>query len=348
MFDTNHETQSDSTTNEELFLNSFNFDFNFEDQDKKKTKKIQQEALQNENVEYIPKHDYDGWFYTLTPVPILLRSKEGPNQLKQSIDHLYFHRKFEESLTLSLEFIEFIEKCNGLSDEKEIKLYNPNKLNNTREIVEIASRSALQLGNVELAVNCVNKLISNEPGHMRLRGIVYAKGGHYADSIYWYIKYLQVRNNDYKIWKEMAYTFLYCYCHSAQSELDFITDITKAIQETLHNTLTTQLALICINRAYKLMLITPWATSISYINSRFTREKQEIEDLSNCLEKGGVNVEETMSVLNNLDDETIKNIIAENGLEGFDFGMVRWILTESKISANDINSMDHERLAKNL
>ena len=36
----------------------------------------------------------------------------------------------------------------------------PNKLNNTREILEIASRSALQLGNVKLAVNCVNKLAS--------------------------------------------------------------------------------------------------------------------------------------------------------------------------------------------
>jgi len=283
------------------------------------------------------------------PVPVLLRSKEGPTQLKQSIEHLYFHRQFEESLRLSLEFIEFIEKCNDFSDEKEIKLYNPNRLNNTREMLEIASRSALQLGNVKLAVNCVNKLISNEPGHMRLRGIVYAKGGHYADSIHWYIKYLQVRNNDYKIWKEMGHTFLYCYCHSAQPKLDFTTNIMKIIQEIVHNTLTTQLALICINRAYKLMLKIPWATSISYINSRFTREKQEIEDLSNWLEKGGVNVEETMSLLNNLEEnKTTDNIIAENDLEKVDLGMIRWILVESKTNVNEMYSMDQERLAKDL
>src|SRR5437763_1700951 len=106
------------------------------------------------------------------------------------------------------------------------------------------------------------------------------------DSIQWYIKYLQIRNNDYKIWKEMGHTFLYCYYHFAQPKLDFITNIMKTIaQEILHNTLATQLALICVNRAYKLMLTTPWATSISYINSRFTREKQEIEELLSYLEK---------------------------------------------------------------
>ncbi|CAB4478089.1 hypothetical protein RhiirA5_493640 [Rhizophagus irregularis] len=344
MVDSNHEIQSDPV-NDELFLDFFNFDFNFEDQDKKKRKKIINETSQN-NFEYIPKHDYDGWFHTFIPVPTLLRSKEGPSQLKQSIEHLYFHRKFEESLRLSLEFIEFIEKYNGHSNEKEFELHNPNKLNNTREMLEIASRSALQLGDVKLAVNCVNKLISNEPGHMQLRGIVYAKGGHYADSIYWYIKYLQVRNNDYKIWKEMGHTFLYCYCHSAQLDT---ANIMKTIQEISHNTLTMQLALICINHAYRLMLKTSWATSISYINSRFAREKQEIEDLSSYLEKGGVNVEETMSLLDNLkENRTKENIIAENGLEGFDLEMIRWILVESKISVYEMYLVDQERLAKDL
>ncbi len=92
-------------------------------------------------------------------MPTLLRSKGGPTQIKQSIEHLYFHRKFEESLRLSLEFVEFIEQCNNLSDEKEIKLHNPNRLNNPREMLEIASRSALQLRNIKLAVNCVDKLV---------------------------------------------------------------------------------------------------------------------------------------------------------------------------------------------
>jgi hypothetical protein len=144
----------------------------------------------------------------------------------------------------------------------------------------------------------------------------------------------------------MGHTFLYYYCHSAQLELDSTTDIMKTIQEILHNTLTTQLALICINRAYRLMLKTPWATSISYINSRFAREKQEIEDLSNYLEKGGVNVEETMSILDNLEEnKTTENIIAENDLEGFDLEMIRWILVESK---SEMHLTDQERLAKDL
>jgi hypothetical protein len=132
--------------------------------------------------------------------------------------------------------------------------------------------------------------------------------------------------------------------------LDFTTNITKTItREILHNTLATQLALICVNRAYKLMLATSWTTSISYINSRFTREKQEIEELLNCLEKIVVNVEETMSLLNNLEEnEETKNMIAENGLEGFDRGTIKWILSESKISVNAVHSMDQERLAKDL
>lgn len=54
MADTNHEIQSDP--NDELFLNSFNFDFNFEDQ---KRNEIIHETSQN-NFGYIPKHDYDG------------------------------------------------------------------------------------------------------------------------------------------------------------------------------------------------------------------------------------------------------------------------------------------------
>ena len=62
MLDSNQEAQSPSTTNNELFLDFFNFDFNFEDQDKKKARKIirQQETSQNQNFEYIPKLDYDG------------------------------------------------------------------------------------------------------------------------------------------------------------------------------------------------------------------------------------------------------------------------------------------------
>ena len=62
MLDSNQEAQSPSTTNNELFLDFFNFDFNFEDQDKKKARKIirQQETSQNQNFEYIPKNDYDG------------------------------------------------------------------------------------------------------------------------------------------------------------------------------------------------------------------------------------------------------------------------------------------------
>ncbi|CAI2185872.1 14547_t:CDS:2 [Funneliformis geosporum] len=331
--------------------------FDFEEQDTKKTEKVtsqKNQVLQNENLEYIPKHDYDGWFHTTTTsFSILLRSKGGPTQIKQSIEHLYFHRRFEESLRLSLEYIKFIEQCNNLSDKKEIKIYNPNRLNNPREMLEIASRCALQLKNVKLAVKCIDKLasdlekVSNEPGHMRLRGMIYATGGRYADSIHYYIKYLQIRNNDYKIWKEMSHTFLYCYYHFANPKEDFTTDLMKiTTQGIFQSTLITKLALICIKRAYELMLITPWATSVNYINSRFTHEKREIEYLSNYLEKVDDNFEESMSLLNNLEEnETAKKMIAENG---FDLEMIKWILVESKISVNGLYLMDQERLAKDL
>lgn len=86
-------------------------------------------------------------------------------------------------MRLSLEFIEFIEKCNGRSDKKEIKLYNPNKLNNTREMLEIASRSALQLGDFKLAVNCVNKLASTLSLFFFLFFLLY------NDTVYTYYRY---------------------------------------------------------------------------------------------------------------------------------------------------------------
>ncbi|CAG8604832.1 5811_t:CDS:2 [Funneliformis mosseae] len=302
--------------NNDPFSDFFNFDF--EEQDTKKTEKVtpqKDQALQNANLKYIPKHDYDGWFHTTTSIPILLRSKGGPTQVKQSIEHLYFHRKFEESLRLSLEYIEFVEQSNKLSDQKEIKIHNPNRLNNPREILEIASRSALQLKNVKLAVKFIDKLasglekVSNEPGHMRLRGMIYAKGGRYAD--------------------------------------DFTTDIMKiTTQGIFQSTIITKLALICIKRAYELMLITPWATSVSYINSRFTQEKREIEYLIDYLEKVDDNFEETMTLSNNLEEnETAKSMIAEYG---FDLEMIKWILVESKTNVNGVYLMDQERLSKDL
>lgn len=126
----------------------------------------------------------------------LLQQKLGPQQLRQSIEHHYSHKNFQEALRLSLEFIEFVESRNqnkiknqnqhqnddnsNNNYNRNVSKNNPNRLTSTRDMLEIATRSALKLGDVNLAVKCVDKLVSNEPGHIYFKGLVYARGDQYA------------------------------------------------------------------------------------------------------------------------------------------------------------------------
>ncbi|CAG8447967.1 11231_t:CDS:2 [Acaulospora colombiana] len=157
----------------ELMISEDIFNIDIEIETERTERKIKERVEQHS--QYVPKHDYDGWFHkSKTPTFDLLVQKNGPNQLKQSIDHYYFHKNFQESLRLSLEFVEFVEDrnkkiaCEGdgnVDDEEKKQQYlhsNPNKLTSTRDMLEIGARSALKLGNVEIAVKCADKLSSEQ------------------------------------------------------------------------------------------------------------------------------------------------------------------------------------------
>ncbi|CAG8514662.1 18634_t:CDS:2, partial [Acaulospora morrowiae] len=274
------------------------------------------------------------WFHKPeTPTIVLLTQKNGPNQLKQSIENHYSRKNFRESLRLSLEFIEFVENCNTKvssdGERKQDPYSNPNKLTSTRDMLEIAARSALRLGNVEIAVKCVDKLVSNEPGHIYFRGMVYAKGGRYADSIRHLIKYNQMRKNDYKTWKEIGNTFLSCY-HTLFAKKDSEQFPIYKPDTTLKNTFITQISLLSFHRALNIMTISEWSDSVSFVYSRFTREKAKIERLINDLEEEGV-VKEEAYVFGGSDEPDSKIDLEKLGFEG---EMIKYILMECRASVN--------------
>ncbi|CAG8534948.1 15915_t:CDS:2 [Racocetra fulgida] len=146
---------------------------------------------------------------------------------QQSIEYYYFHKNYKEALRLSLEYIDFVESCNN----KENNELNPNRLTSTRDMLEIAARSALRLGDIELA----------------------------------------------------------------------------------------------------------WKTSIPFVNSRYIREKNQIE--------------ESIKRLEHIDAQKAFSWLERHG-EGETFGLnvdiIRWILTECKTNVSEVVEMDKERSVDQL
>ncbi|CAG8587583.1 24333_t:CDS:2 [Dentiscutata erythropus] len=320
----------------------FNFQFESKEQidNLKESKKLDSDASNQSHDQIdevstektcVLRNDYDGWFHTSMQTNKLLTQKLGPNRLKQSIEYHYFHKNYKEALRLSLEYTDFVESCN-VKGSNEL---NPNRLTNTRDMLEIAARSALKLGNIELAVKCVDKLAgsSNEPGHMSFKGMIYAQGGRFSDSIKCYIKYHQMRKNDYNTWKEIGNTLLSYYFQKILSQSsDF-----QSYSPIIANTFITQVALLSFHRSLKIMTNSKWKTSLPFINSRYTREKNQIEELIKRLEH--IDAQEAFSFLEKH---------CEGELFGFDVDIIRWILMECKTSVSEVLEMDKERSVNEL
>ncbi|CAG8485913.1 5850_t:CDS:2 [Scutellospora calospora] len=256
------------------------FNFNFENKEQEEIDNYTSNNQNNDLTNEISikktcstlKYDYDGWFLTSIQTNQLLTQKLGPNRLKQSIEYYYFHKNYKEALKLSLEYIDFVEGCNN----KENNELNPNRLTSTRDMLEIAARSASKLGDFELAVKCVDKLSSNEPGHMSFKGQIYAKGGRFS-------------------------------------------------------------ALLSFRRSLKIMTTSKWKTSILFVNSRYIKEKNQIEELIKQLEH--IDAQEAFVWLKNQDESEIFE---------FNVDIIRWILMECKTNVNEVMEMDKERSVNQL
>ncbi|CAG8449865.1 7004_t:CDS:2 [Cetraspora pellucida] len=330
------------TDNDNINLSEiFNFQFESKEQvdNLKESKELDCNASNQSHVQTdevstkqtcILKNDYDGWFHTSIQTNKLLIQKLGPNRLKQSIEYYYFHKNYKEALRLSLEYIDFVESCNN----KENNELNPNRLTSTRDMLEIAARSASKLGDIELAVKCVDKLSSNEPGHMSFKGMIYAKGGRFSDSIKCYIKYDQMRKNDYNTWKEIGNTLLSCHF---QKILSSQSSNFQSYSPTITNTFITQMALLAFHRSLKIMTTSKWKTSIPFVNSRYTREKNHIE--------------ESIKLLEHIDAQDAFSWLERHG-EGETFGLdvdiIRWILMECKTNVSEVVEVDKERSVNQL
>ncbi|RIB08894.1 hypothetical protein C2G38_2251721 [Gigaspora rosea] len=323
---------SNSHTNNDNINLSEIFNFQFESKEQidnlKESKKLDSDASNQsrDQIEEVStektcilKNDYDGWFHTSIQTNKLLTQKIGPNRLKQSIEYYYFHKNYKEALRLSLEYIDFVERCN-IKGSNEL---NPNRLTSTRDMLEIAARSALKLGDIELAS-------SNEPGHMSFKGMIYAKGGRFSDSIKCYIKYDQMRKNDYNTWKEIGNTLLSYYFQQQSSDF-------QSYSPTIANTFITQIALLSFRRSLKIMTNSKWKTSVPFVNSRYTREKTQIEELIKRLEH--IDAQEAFSFLESH---------CESEIFGLDVDIIRWILMECKTNVSEVLEIDKERSVNQL
>ncbi|CAG8589452.1 4025_t:CDS:2 [Cetraspora pellucida] len=332
----------DLSNNDNINLSEiFNFQFESKEQidNLKESKELDCNASNQSDVQTdevstrqtcILKNDYDGWFHSSIQTNKLLTQKLGPNRLKQSIEYYYFHKNYKEALRLSLEYIDFVESCNN----KENNELNPNRLTSTREMLEIAARSASKLGDIELAVKCVDKLSSNEPGHMSFKGMIYAKGRRFSDSIKCYIKYDQMRKNDYNTWKEIGNTLLSCHF---QKTLSLQSSNFQSYSPTITNTFITQMALLALHRSLKIMTTSKWKTSIPFVNSRYIREKNHIEESIKLLEH--IDAQEAFSWLERH---------GEGETFGLDVDIIRWILMECKTNVSEVVEVDKERSVNQL
>ncbi|CAG8494278.1 9690_t:CDS:2 [Diversispora eburnea] len=226
------------------------------------------------------------------------------------------------------------------------------------DMLEIAARSALKLGNVNLAVNCVNKLVSNEPGHIFFKGLVYARGEQYTDSIQYFIKYNQMRKNDYNTWKEIGNLFISCYNNNNNNTTKNDDDKKKNNDKSKF---ILKISLLCFLHAHKIMTISTWS-KINFINKRFNNEKIQIEMIINKLKnqinqklqeeemKEIITISEIKEITTEMKEKDFKLIKLELIEKfGFEIDLINYILMECRTGIN-INEEDEstEKLTNQL
>ncbi|CAG8467895.1 8320_t:CDS:2 [Paraglomus occultum] len=254
----------------------FNFDFDEDDPLVQALVKQRKTQPQKTVVDYIPKHDYAEWFHAPNPIPpsVLLQTKHGANHLKYSIEYHYAHGNHAKALELSLEFINFVK----YSSE------NVRNLHGTRDLYETAARSAVRLGDYEQAVEFVNEIDSEEPGHFQLKAMVYFKAKRYVAylslttpsiaAIKNNVSYLDLRKNDFSAWKSIGHCLVALSCPRRY----------QTFSGDLPSTTISTLALHSFRKSFTILTSSLWP-NVDVIRSRYGREKRELEEMIEMLEK---------------------------------------------------------------
>ncbi|KAG9304176.1 hypothetical protein G9A89_019738 [Geosiphon pyriformis] len=241
--------------------------------------------------------------------------------------------RYDHSLRLALEYIQFVE----------IHPHNPMRLTGTRDMLDIACRSALKLGKIKLAIECVEKMETSEPGHLSLKGMIYTRSGRYSDAIQSYIKYLSIRKHDYNVWKQMSEAFLACSLNIRKDPIDTKDEFSLDLMP-LENTLPSQLAFLCLICSYKLLCTSTWSTHIEFVQARFLQEKTKLILLKERFEKAGVKADYVMVWLKSREAMDQGKII-ESGSTNFSWNMINWIVARSKEVEASIQTESNEEMS---
>ncbi|PVU85343.1 hypothetical protein BB559_007082 [Furculomyces boomerangus] len=150
-------------------------------------------------IEYKPKFETDEWFDKSGTIEFneWMRERNGPAEIKYTVERHYFGKKYQSALDLSENYINYVGIKNG-SKVKGLMI---------REILEIAALSAIKLSLKNKAIEYVilhKKAGNKDPGHYHFRGSVYQQCGLIVESINEYMIYLKERKLDPQIWSDMG------------------------------------------------------------------------------------------------------------------------------------------------
>ncbi|KAI8993579.1 hypothetical protein BDB01DRAFT_776774 [Pilobolus umbonatus] len=203
------------------------------------------------NLDYQAKVETDGWFHTDKNVNILMLEKQGPNQLKNSVEHNYLYKHYDKALEGALTFIDIArhnDKC---------------KVNGTREMSEIAMHCAAKLNRLDLLGELLDiKVTVRDLGILLLRGRFFLLLGRLRESMDSYIEYHKERKLDYRVWYDMADIFM----KSAE----------KSTKNYTHE-MRYHLANLSMLRAIHIFTSNRWKLHIDVVKRRYERDLNNMQ-----------------------------------------------------------------------
>ncbi|KAJ3088220.1 hypothetical protein HK102_009272 [Quaeritorhiza haematococci] len=238
--------------------------------------------------------------------------KLGPNEVLSTIEWSYLCGNYKKTLLLCRDFI----VANNRPRKKRLAIH---------EVVEIAARCAVRLGQFELALQLYESHeMKKEPGYVLLRGKLLRKAGKHKgapasfESLQEYIKW---RSNDYVGWKEIAYLF---------------DDLIRA-----HHDLTDankQCCLLWANRAMAHALALLKRSTSAAIKTEFStlHEQTEVAAMQTFLERKESPVHEAQPQISNQE-----LIAALKGVIGLGEDQIEWIVESLK--SPDDEDQDQEK-----
>ncbi|CAO3619244.1 unnamed protein product [Mucor hiemalis] len=239
----------------------------------------------------------DGWFHvTDKTIEQVMMEQLGPNEIKSSIDHDYFHKRYDSALTTALEFI---------------RVANTNKdckVSGTKEVSEVAMHCAAKLNRLDVLKDLLNNKSqhSQDTGIYLLRMKFYPLVGQYADAMDACITYHKERKLDYRVWSIMAS----CFIKSAERDDD-------RLDMRYH------LANLSMVRAIHIYTASRWSTHIDFVKTRFEKELATLKAQLQLTEEKGGNADKFAEWMANGSPDKDKA-----GLNEFAWEDIAWIMKD--------------------